>query len=113
MLVWLNSVPQRLTGIRAAHPPHHRIARSHRISADRAVHETSPSKDGGAIGGSADDVRFAAYLLVGSFARQRSSRPLSPGAPAGLAASDATDWFRGDFSVSSAVAEIATYSSNS
>src|SRR4029077_3365089 len=105
MLVWLNSVPQRLIGIRAAHPPHHRIARSHRFSADRAVHETSPSKDGGAIGGSADDVRFAAYLLAGSVARQRSCRALSPGASAGLAASIATDWFCGDSSVSSVVAD--------
>jgi len=105
MLVWLNSAPRRLTGIRAAHPPHHRIARSHRFSADRAGHETSLSKDGRGIGGSADDVRFAAYLLAGSVARQCSSRALSPGASAGMAASVAADRFCGDSSVSSIVAD--------
>src|SRR5258707_735063 len=109
MLVWLNSVPERLTGIRAALPPQHRIARSHRFSADRSVYDPSRSKDGGTIGGSADDVRFAAYLLAGSVARQRSSRALSPGASVGLAASVATDWFCTDSSVSSFIADCVLF----
>jgi hypothetical protein len=54
--------------MRAAHPPHHRIAKSDRFFAGQAGHETSPSKDGGAIGGSAYDVRFVPYLLAGRVA---------------------------------------------
>lgn len=105
MLLWLNSVPRKLTGIRATHPPHHRIARGHRFFADRASYETSPSKNGRAIRRSADDVRVAAYLLARGVARQRSSRALYPRASAPLAAIVATGWFCVDSSVSSVVAD--------